>query len=112
MVKSHLSCRVNALLISVLDDLHLVFLNRGIDDQILPARDTSATRLLLQPSLVSSPSNAMSRVDLVYGQFKHILKHPRQQSLQELTGLLQAWICIYFDEPHIEVFVEDEIVAE
>ena len=54
----------------------------------------------------------MSRVDLVYGQFKHILKHPRQQSLQELTGLLQAWICIYFDEPHIEVFVEDEIVAE
>lgn len=43
---------------------------------------------------------------------EHIFDHSRQKNFQELTWFLNAWICVYFNEPNVEVFIKNEIVSK
>ena len=48
--------------------------------------------------------------DLVDGQCKGIIEHPRQQFLQQRGGLLQARIGIDLDEPGTATLIQHEVV--
>jgi len=48
----------------------------------------------------------------IYSQSKHILDHPWKKYLEQLARFFNAWIGVDFDKPHVEIFVEDEIIPE
>lgn len=52
----------------------------------------------------------MGAEDLVDGQCKGIVQHPRQQFLQQRGGLLQARIGIDLDEPGTATLVQHEVI--
>ena len=68
-----------------------------------------AILLLLE---VFAPPDAIFRKDHIDGQFEHVFYHAGQQTLEELARFLQARVRIDLDQPGVEVFVEDEVVAE
>ena len=55
---------------------------------------------------------ANGREDLVQSQFESIVKHPGQEFLEDIGRLLDAGVGIHFDQPQIEVVIDDIVVAE
>ena len=53
-----------------------------------------------------------AREQSVDGNLQQVFYHAGQEDLKELAGLLYARVCVDLDEPHIEILIEYEIVAE
>jgi hypothetical protein len=49
---------------------------------------------------------------LVDGEFEHVVKHARDQNLENLGTFFDARVGIDFNEPRVEVLVQYEVVAE
>ena len=49
---------------------------------------------------------------LVDGEFEHVIKHARDQYLENLGTFFDARVGIDFNEPRIEILVQYEVVAE
>ena len=50
--------------------------------------------------------------NIVYCQFECVVQHSWQKHFQKLGALLQTWIRVGFNEPCVELRVDDEIVAK
>jgi hypothetical protein len=48
----------------------------------------------------------------VYSQFKHILQHPRQQSLKQVARLLNARVRVDLYQVDIKVLIKYEVVSK
>lgn len=49
---------------------------------------------------------------LVDGEFEHVVKHARDQNLENLGTFFDARVGIDFNEPRVEILVQYEVVAE
>ena len=45
-------------------------------------------------------------------QLERVVDHPRHQLFQDRTGLLDAGICIHFDQPRLKIHIHDKVVSE
>ena len=61
---------------------------------------------------VFASADAVLRERNVDSELQHVLDHPRQQALEQLTRLFEARVGVHFDQPRVEVFVEDEVIAK
>ena len=68
--------------------------------------------LLLFIAKLSSLPNRRLREDHIDCQLQHVFNHAWQDSFQKIARLFQAWIRVDFDQPRVEIFIQDEIVAE
>jgi len=49
---------------------------------------------------------------MVHSDSQHVFNHSRQVPLEQVGALFDAGVGVYFNEPHVEVLVKDEVVAE
>ena len=68
--------------------------------------------LLLFIAKFTSFPYARLREDHIDCEFQHVFNHTWQDSFQKIARLFQAWIRVDFDQPRVEIFIQDEIVAE
>lgn len=47
-----------------------------------------------------------------YNLLDGVLEHRRNQSCKVWWRKLEAWVCVHFDQPRLQVFVDHEVVAE
>jgi len=48
----------------------------------------------------------------IHSQLQHIIDHARKEHPEEGRAFFETRICVYFNQPHREVLIHKEIVAE
>ena len=68
-----------------------------------------AMSLLLE---VFASADAILREGDIDCELQHVFDHAWQQAFEQLARLLQARVRVHFDQPRVELLVEDEVIAE
>lgn len=52
------------------------------------------------------------RVDDIEGKAEGLVQHLWDDATEQGTGQLQAWVCVDFDEPRVEISINHEVQSE